>query len=167
MNTFTINFTDLIGNIWTLDWDPSVSKNNNLTNYDIQDIVHFIKTGIWPKNATSAAKTSYEALAVQISYIIVSNSIFDYEKATALYMTIAHFYDTNKFSKEGKKLFNRCRTLVGTGASKDILSDVFKLMRKIIKSENLFAIKFSTNEKWAIRLDYIENCLVLNPMEVF
>lgn len=148
MNTFAINFTDLIGNFWTMDWEPSTSKNKNLTEADVQAVVTFIKTGNWPKSATAAAKNCYDTLAVLISSTIVGASVYDYERASATYMKIAHLYDTNKLSSKGNMLFERCHALVEAGATEENLVGVFKLMRKIIKSENLFAVKFAEDENW-------------------
>lgn len=150
MNTFTINFTDLIGHFWTMDWNPSTSKNKNLTDTDVQSVVHFIKTGNWPKSATPAAKNCYDTLAAQIAAIIVEDAVSSSKRSQEIVWKIARAYANYKLSKKGDTLYLQIEELGEGGVSEENTLRIRKLLKKIIKSENLFAVKFAEDENWLV-----------------
>lgn len=150
MNTFTINFTDLIGNFWTMNWEPGTARNKNLKEKDIQDVVQFIKTGSWPKGATAAAKNCYDTLATQIATTIVEDTSSSYERTHALVWKIARLYADYKFSKNGDALYNQIEELSEEEKSEEKTVKMKRLLRKIIKSERIFAVKFEEDENWLV-----------------
>jgi hypothetical protein len=152
MNTFTINFTDMIGNFWTIDWTPSTSRNTNLSDKDIHAVVQYIKTGVWPKNTTAAAKNCYDTLAAQIAHSIVELATSSRKNSFALTAKISRAWADHKLSKKGDALYKRFEELGQEEMSTENTLQIRKLMKKIIKSENLFAVKFAEDKTWLVEV---------------
>lgn len=150
MTTFTINFTDFTGHFWNMDWKPSTSKNKRLTEADVQAVVQYIKTGNWPKTSTAAAKDCYGILAAQIAANIVDDAVTSHKRSHELIWKIARSYTNYKFSKKGDALYLQIEELGKKEASVENTLRIRKLMKKIIKSENLFAVKFAEDNNWLV-----------------
>ena len=60
MNTIAINFTDMVGHFWKMEWTPTTTKKKNLTAQDVQAVIHYIKTGKWPLHTSVAAKNCFD-----------------------------------------------------------------------------------------------------------
>ena len=150
MNTFAINYTNLVGNFWTMEWEPSTSKNKNLTEADVQAVITFIKTGNWPKSATANAKNCYDTLAAQIAATIVVDMTASLERYREIVMKIARAYSNHKLSEKGNALYLQMGELAEKGKSVETTLGIRKLMKKLIKSENLFAVKFAEDDNWLV-----------------
>ena len=160
MTTFTINVTDLMDNFWTLKWTPASSKNKNLTEADIQETVNFIKTGNWGKSATTAAKNCYDTLASLIAEVIIDDSWYSRERIHKIILKITRAYYNYSFSKKGDDLYHQLEKLAEKEKSPKNTIRFRKLLKKIIKSENLFAVKFADDENWLIDITTKMKCCI-------
>lgn len=160
MTTYTLNFTDLIGNFWTMDWKPSTSKNKNLAEADIHAVINFIKTGKWAKAPTAAAKNCYDMLAVQIANYIVEEATNSRDRAVSLYSKIVYGWSDQKFSKKGNMIFNQIEQCIKEPKSTENTMQIKKLLKKIIKTENLFAIKLADAENWLVDVSAEFKCCI-------
>jgi hypothetical protein len=150
MNTFTINFTDLIGNFWTMDWEPTTSKNKNLSKADVQAVVTFIKTGTWPKATTPAAKNCYDTLAAHIANTIIEDALGSRRRCEVFLNRILDAYLATALSAKGMVLLKQCISMTQNDYTPEKNELLHKRMKKIIKSENLFAVKFAEDENWLV-----------------
>lgn len=161
MTTYTIKFTDFTGNFWTMNWEPSTIKNKPLTDTDLKAVFHFIKTGNWPATTSSNAKNCYDALAAQIANTIIEDSVAaGPERLYEVVRRIEQAYDEYKLSPKAECLYERCRSLCEEARSTDNTLRMRKLMKKIIKTDNLFAVKFAEDENWLVEVSAEMKCCI-------
>lgn len=160
MKTFTINFTDFTGRCWTMNWIPSTSKNKKLSDDDIAAVVHFIKTLNWPKSTSPAAKNCYETLAAQIANKIIDAVSISENHADDFLERLVNAYDSKALSPKGVELFYECVLLGEECPTLEKLNLLSKVLRKLVKTEKLFAVKFAEDETWCVRYDYIKELLM-------
>ena len=153
MNTYAINFTDFTGHFWNLDWKPTTSKNKNLKDADVQAVIHYIRTGNWPAATSVAAKNCYDTLAAQIANTIIEESTAaGSERMTTLILKIDRAYTECKLSTKGDELYEHCGELASNPRSPENILRLKKLLKKILKNENLFAVKMAVDEDWRVQV---------------
>lgn len=150
MTTYIIDFTDFAGHFWTIDWTPTTSKNKNLTQDDIQAVVTFIKTGKWPQNTHAAARNCYDLLASQISNIIVDAASVSEEHSDKFIKRMFDLLDAEALSREGTGLLKECIFIQRTDDSEAGYQYFLTLLKKLVKIDHLFAVKFADDENWPV-----------------
>ena len=150
MTTYTINFTDFTGHFWTMEWTPSTSKNKNLTQDDIHAVVTFIKTGKWPQNAHAAAQNCYDMLASQISNTIVDAASVSEEHSDKLIKRMFDLLDAEALSRTGTELLMECIFIQRTDDSDEGYQRFLALLKKLVKIDHLFIVKFADDENWPV-----------------
>lgn len=160
MKTFAINFTDLTGHFWNMDWEPATAKKKNLSDADVQAVVHYIKTRNWPANTSTAAKNCFDTLAAEIANLIMEYADSSNEHFNEITAMIERLHKENKLSKKGNKLFDRCVEVSNAPMSADRTLDMARILRKIIKSENLFAVKFADDRDWPVKVVEKMKCCI-------
>lgn len=151
MKTFAITFTDFAGHFWNVDWEPATSKNKPLSKADIQAVVHYIKNGSWPKNTSVAAKNCYDTLASQIANIITEDAFASIERSQEAVWVITDVYSKRDFSPKGQALLTRLEQIKNN--PKTPTNERKGVIKKLIKTENLFAVKFAEDEDWRVEID--------------
>lgn len=153
MNTYAINFTDFTGHFWNLDWKPTTSKNKNLKDTDVQSVVHYIRTGNWPVVTSVAAKNCYDMLAAQIANVIIDDCITGgSNRLNEVVLRIERAYAENRLSPKGDELYERCGKVAAELSSEENRLVLRKLLTKILKNENLFAVKMAVDEAWRVKV---------------
>lgn len=159
MTTFTINFTDFMNHFWTMDWTPTTLETNSLSETDIQAVVRYIKDGKWTSNASAAAKHCYDTLATKIANIIVEESITT-DTYSALVSKINRCYTQKQLSPKGATLYKRIRETTHYGIFSENTPHTRKILKKIIKTEPFFAVKFAEDENWSVDVQKEMRCCI-------
>ena len=153
MKTYTINFTDFIGNSWVMNWEPTTSKQKNLTETDIAAIAHFLSTRNWPKHTTAAARNCYQMLAAQIANTIIEDISRSSKLSKKFNEKLSDLYCNKVLSKEGAALYEQCILIAHGDPTPDNVNNLYNRLKKLVKLENLFTVELEECDTGDVKND--------------
>ncbi len=145
MNTYSITFTDFTGHFWKENWTPDENLASDL---DIQEVENYIKTGSWSASATVAAKKCYDVLAEHITDTIIEEAVNNSDHGYQIINKLVTSYVNGSLSSRSMLLFERLDNLPTDSINEDVVLRTRKLVKRIIKNDNIFEVKFDDGSAW-------------------